>query len=465
MPPKRSPLGDCTDGVASNALFAELRAFAAATGGCKPPRVRTGDLGYRVYMFLRRAAYTPLDAENAAAMREYIGTLSRVVSSTVPLRRKITRASRSGQRVCRGKAAARFATNQRFATRMMKRPSAGAAAAAAPTKKPSAWRAARKRPADPAGTPLAKRGCPAASAIAVLPPLPTYAVVRHVGRPRAPFDLSDAAPTLHINGLELAPQVTVDYLYAAARDVAAFLDERCKGRWFAHWGTALGAVRDGGLIPYDVDIDFVVLVDSGADWPHLGELKTFVEHKGHSFHNASRKCVKVHPPRPYVRSLFVEHKFRAAEESKWQNLGHDQGKLASIAKQRVDANAPLKRVGRNVVDIEFAAPAAASAKAACRPPVAFQLPGANGKKKGGGVAAADLLPTTRVAFGPLMLPLPQDYHKVLRLIYPRTPTQANCLATRRYRKPHGGWANVPSDIPLCALPTTPLSVFGLAADF
>ena len=137
------------------------------------------------------------------------------------------------------------------------------------------------------------------------------------------------------------------------RDVATFLDAHCPGRWFAHWGTALGAIRDFGLIPFDFDCDVVVLVDSEGSWPLLDELRELMEHKGHALYNAGRTCIKVHPPRPQVRSIYHEHMYRAAEESKRDNLRWDLGKFASVAKKRKEDGAPLRRVGRNVVDIEF----------------------------------------------------------------------------------------------------------------
>ena len=267
----------------------------------------------------------------------------------------------------------------------------------------------------------------------------------------APFNLdSDASMPMPMNnehapGLALTAQAVVDYLYIAARDVAGFLNAHCPSRWFAHWGTALGAIRDGGLIPYDFDIDFVVLVDGEDTWPYFKKLSEWVTARGHALYNAGRTCIKVHPPTPRVPCLYVEHFHRAAEESKRDNLRWDLGKLAHVAKQREKSGAPLYRTGRNVVDIEFAAPMLN------RKGGLFRLPGAPR-----GAEIADLVPPRLVSFGPLSLPVPRKAEDVLQVIYPPGPDQPDCLATRRYRTPLGVYRSVPDDVPRCALPSVPL---------
>jgi len=69
-------------------LLAELRAFAAATGGCRPPRTRyvTGSLGSRVSNFLRqRHSHSPVNAACAAEMKDVLAPLKRVWGRTMNL--------------------------------------------------------------------------------------------------------------------------------------------------------------------------------------------------------------------------------------------------------------------------------------------------------------------------------------------------------------------------------------------
>ena len=46
---------------------------------------------------------------------------------------------------------------------------------------------------------------------------------------------------------------------------AADILDRC-GKWWVASGTALGLVRDGGLIPHDTDLDFEMLGEPGSAW-------------------------------------------------------------------------------------------------------------------------------------------------------------------------------------------------------
>ena len=217
------------------------------------------------------------------------------------------------------------------------------------------------------------------------------------------------------------------------------------GRWFINWGTALGAIRDHGLIPYDFDVDVMLLLDVGctaASWPHLGELRCAMEHRGHHVHRASDACVKVYPPYPYVASLFDEYKYRAADKSKKEGLGHDLGALSKIASRALESGRPVLKVGRNVLDLEFA-----EVTARANGDTVFGFRHLKGKHD-----ISMLLPTRLVPFGPLRLPVAKDAAALLRLLYPKNAGQADCLQTRVFQPPRGGTMPVPKSVPRVALP-------------
>ena len=157
-------------------------------------------------------------------------------------------------------------------------------------------------------------------------------------------------------------------------------------------------------------------------------------------HHCTSTNLKVHPPHPFVPNVAREHFYRASEENARLGQRRPLWKLTSIAAKRARDGARVAAVGRNVLNLEFAVATTASK---------FKVPGVSG-----GVHIDDLLPTKRVAFGPLSLPLPRRPRTVLFNLYPSSSTQYSCMVVRRYQKPRGGWADVPEDIARCVEPST-----------
>ena len=205
----------------------------------------------------------------------------------------------------------------------------------------------------------------------------------------------------------------------------------------------LGAIRDGGLIPYDADVDVLLLVDTppaadpAALWPLLGEFSAFMHWKGHAVHQVNATGIKVFPPKPHVDNIYHEHRRRAAERSTAEDLKHDMGELSKIAKAAAGRGDRVLSIGRNVVDLEFA------------------FVGRGGKyiiPHGGHADAAMLLPTRVVKFGPLAIPAPRDAEGILDILYPAARGKRT-WGTRVFRKPHGGLVPVPLGLPRLALPS------------
>ena len=80
--------------------------------------------------------------------------------------------------------------------------------------------------------------------------------------------------------------------WAAALDVLSEIDRICKAhdiRYFADWGTILGAVRHGGFVPWDDDLDICMLRDDyekfravcDAELPENFCIHDYERHQGH----------------------------------------------------------------------------------------------------------------------------------------------------------------------------------------
>ena len=206
--------------AASRELVDDLVQHGLATGGARPcrPQCRTdigyrNSLGYRVYAAMRHTLRPSAERlQLQAELGPILDGMHRVWGKTLHTRREIVRRNNAGKSPG-SLAAARFMTNQRYARLALKKPAAHKRAAATP----AATTSARKRPA----ATLAARIPPPAAALAIRP----------VGRRHQPYDLRGCAPAdLSGRGADLkdclTPQPVVNYLYAALRDTALFLENR-----------------------------------------------------------------------------------------------------------------------------------------------------------------------------------------------------------------------------------------------
>ena len=377
-------------------LLEEVKTFVEEIGFW-PPRHRRGDLGSRIQVFLRRADDAQGSERGAiVALRK---TCLQGWSKSVARSRKIIKRLEAGSVPAPGSKDARFMSNLKYTS--------------------------KKRPA---------------SAINVLPK--TAVAMREPSKQKARWDLSDAPIPVPFPGtvVHLTPQIIVDYLYQALSDTAEVLNGLCPGRWFLMWGSAIGALRSsprrrGGLIAWDCDIDIGVLVDR-IPWEGYGLLKSRLQQAGHGVHQGVDGHIKVYPPIPYVGNVYHEHFRRAAEEQK-QNLvakPKDLGQLCRLAKMRTANNEPVRKIGRNVVDIDL------------------EQSVGNGNYKllsMGTYSEKDLLPVKMVPFGPLKVPVAKNAKHLLRDYYGQ-----DVLRKCQYRRMHGGCVDVPPCVPRIAYPSS-----------
>ena len=161
---------------------------------------------------------------------------------------------------------------------------------------------ARKRPASPSGASqhAAKELKRPAQAM-----LTDDRPCRPRGRPANPVDLRRLPDPVRDSGIPLTQQAVVNYLYSALKDAGDVLSEM-GATWVATFGTALGCMRGGGMIPFDKDVDIAVLAPS-VPWPGWGRLAEYFRHKGHGFLPVSDRLAKVHAATAFVPYCMSSH--------------------------------------------------------------------------------------------------------------------------------------------------------------
>lgn len=255
------------------------------------------------------------------------------------------------------------------------------------------------------------------------------------GAARAAHDLRRApVPKAHPGtDILIQPQKVIDYLYCAAALTRDVLNGIAPGHWFAQWGTALGCLRDKGLIAWDFDVDITVVVES-VPWHGWGLLREAAERDGHQLIIMDEWHGKLAPKFPCVRNLHQEYYYRMAERSKKDGLRLTMHQLNSHARKAREAGKYVRRIGRNVVDIALAVPRGAK----------YAMPDIKGT-----YPKSDFLPTRQITFGPIKLPVAREAEKFLSMEY-----GADWKTCCRFKKPHGGWALVPPNLPRVAIPSS-----------
>ena len=190
----------------------------------------------------------------------------------------------------------------------------------------------------------------------------------NTGRPRKGVSLQGADPIV-ISGIPIASQSTVDFLHQALHAFSTQMQCHEAFPWFVTWGTLLGLHRDGGFIPYDVDVDVAVVCQSLQAFTSLvPALRLALERLGFRIHpipakggNGLLQGFKIAPATAKCDSLFSEVKARLSEDSLRNGLALSRASISHVTKKKLDKQtaAQQKRlqqsaIGFNTVDVEVA---------------------------------------------------------------------------------------------------------------
>ena len=286
-------------GVQSEALLATQQVTNTTTYISTSSNCYHSALSLHHLSFVLSIVARPSEKAEREAIKALLQQYPSTWQKTIPVRKSINKLAAKGSSPKRGGSKSIFMTNQhqlalarKARLRLTRKPSAHTASTATHTTTSSSSTSYGSAPSD----------------LAPLRP----------GRRHAPFDLTDAAPTPHAGTpILLCSQPVVDYLYMALATLQVVLDRVAPGRWFIWWGSALGCLRGKGMIPWDYDVDVVVLLPHKLPWDKHGLVKAFMENAGHKVHNVTSPFLKVHPPRPHIPSLFKEYFYRACERTTW----------------------------------------------------------------------------------------------------------------------------------------------------
>ena len=420
----------CSKSDAATALIKEVQEFIARYG--RRP-ARTTPLGKRAHNLARQYMETP----ESQQMREVLSAARQSWSRTIKQIQQIEQDSDlpEDQEPSQRK---RFKANQDYQTRLMR---------------------SAKRPA--AAISLRSTSTLAASSSAGPQPPPAIFLGRRGpggSKPKNPgvgTDLSGMQWPARVGAVQLLPQEAVDFLYRALSDFIDFMDDKpLANPWFVSWGTLLGAHRGQGLIPYDVDVDVSLLVQSKEEFTQVWfpQIAAHFAFLGYRVHPVPCTSAASAGGRPLLRGCkLVPRKAQCLANELFRELMHrrqEEAVAAGKCLSRVDC---AKAVSESLRQADEAQKSKWASEAIGRVVLDIEVCTiSKGKLQLHGVhipVPGNVLHTAQLQFGPLSVPGPRDAESALSAFFPRG------FSVRMYQNASGNIFRVPASVPDRALPS------------
>ena len=261
--------------------------------------------------------------------------------------------------------------------------------------------------------------------------------------PSMPLHVSSSSGST-CKGVWVAPQEVVDFLYQLLADSLFIMKVLSRSNWGHHvfiWGSHLGATRDKGLIPWDVDLDMAIIVKKGVSredvWRACSAHYRALGYRTVQADSREDHRYKVCP------SAIDEAAACHFRELQWHVRREAIGAGTKLSKYEITPRAsalqargfrPPEAHGIHVLDVELYEDGDEIGLYDVRKPVPRK----------------ELRPVRRAAFGPLRIPIPAS-DRLLSKMYP------GGWRKRMVRHPvTKKWSPAPRSLPRCALPSRPV---------